>query len=442
MKTVRISIVLLLGMFAVPAHAQTAKSIEVEISKRVKELLTGDQIDRVSASMRLGEIGPPAIPALLDLLDRRVEGIGYLVASALGDMGAKAAAAVPHLIALLGHSDKDTRLGAAQALGEIGARPELSVPALQKATSDPEANVRVAAKAALARFRNTDVTDDLIRALETGLQNEKYRVLELFKDTPQLAKAHILAVIAAVEDPDRLISGRAVDLLGTLGPDAGPAVPALIRRLGVGDGLRKGRVIRTLGQIGPAAKDAVPRLVGFLGQTKVALDPETAAVIAKAAEVLGRGFDDSVNLSVPAAVAIDRIEPGHKAARVILAQSMRDTSLSPEPRIAAAERLALAAGDREALAVLISLAVQRDEQVRYMAGFALARLGDARAVPALIEALSFDNVYLQVDAADALGALGPRAAAAVPALRAARARNHAFKFQEAAETALRRIEAR
>lgn len=70
----------------------------------------------------------------------------------------------------------------------------------------------------------------------------------------------------------------------------------------------------------------------------------------------------------------------------------------------------------------------------------LERKGEAeQVVPALIEALQDENVYVRRDAARALGAFGEQAKSAIPALQAAQ-RDQEASVRSAAATALERID--
>ena len=68
--------------------------------------------------------------------------------------------------------------------------------------------------------------------------------------------------IAELKDTDSEVRFNAATVLSAIGPDAKPAVPALIEALKV-NGIRKTAAV-ALGVIGPEAKPAVPALIkGF-----------------------------------------------------------------------------------------------------------------------------------------------------------------------------------
>ena len=80
----------------------------------------------------------------------------------------------------------------------------------------------------------------------------------------------------ALRSTDPIVRKKAVEVLGRMGEDAAPAVPALTALLDDPDlGVRKAAA-RTLGQIGPDAKDAVPSLMRNLFQPPVLQSPPDA----------------------------------------------------------------------------------------------------------------------------------------------------------------------
>ena len=72
----------------------------------------------------------------------------------------------------------------------------------------------------------------------------------------------------------------------------------------------------------------------------------------------------------------------------------------------------------KAVPQLLAAIEQPDDELRDNAKFALSHMGDA-AVPGLIDKLEHDDPVVRLSVADALGAIGPAAQEALPALRAA-----------------------
>jgi len=87
--------------------------------------------------------------------------------------------------------------------------------------------------------------------------------------------------IRDLSHPDYQVRWKALEALAKLGPQAEPAVPVLIKRLG--DDYDRFRVISVLGTIGPAAAPAVPALLDRLAHTlsvedKLYRDESTEAI--------------------------------------------------------------------------------------------------------------------------------------------------------------------
>lgn len=71
---------------------------------------------------------------------------------------------------------------------------------------------------------------------------------------------------------------------------------------------------------------------------------------------------------------------------------------------------------KEELQLYIRQLDHQDPEARYWAVVYLERAADPESVPALIQALVGDDLYLRGGAARALGAIGAAASAAIPAL--------------------------
>jgi HEAT repeat protein len=165
-------------------------------------------------------------------------------AKGLGEMGPEAKSAAAALISAL-KNDKDlfVRRFAAQALGEVEADPKSAVPALAAVLKEDDKKELVeAAITALGKMGESAVPP-LIDALKNKAAAPK-------KDKPKKGPAPT--------DATALVRTKAAEALGTIGPKAKAAVPAL------SDALRDPSV-RTeaaiaLGNIGPEAKSAIPAL--------------------------------------------------------------------------------------------------------------------------------------------------------------------------------------
>jgi HEAT repeat protein len=68
-------------------------------------------------------------------------------------------------------------------------------------------------------------------------------------------------LIVKLTDDDQFVRIHAASLLGSMGDEAGAAVPALIALLESGDVHDRRLAALTLGEIGPAAEEAIPALL-------------------------------------------------------------------------------------------------------------------------------------------------------------------------------------
>ncbi len=317
---------------------------------------------------RLGALAAPATPALVGLLSSDDPEVRHEVASALYDMGPAAGAAFHALQGLTSDADPDVRQRALQALSRLG---DASVPVLLKALrSETEPEVRLSAAMAL------------------GWQGAVAR-----EAVPDLA--------AFLDDPEPRVRGRAAGALAEIGPDARgaserlarlakddedaevrlaaslalaaqaepPAAVALLRPfLEAGFAGDKDAVARRVRRLGPAAGPLVPDILRVVGDPRGSLHDSDRATWIGALGALG-----------PAGAAVEA------------------------PLVAILE-------DRKTLYI---------EVTRKSAAVTLLELGRRLdlALPAAIAVLDEDTpVPIVARAARAVGALGPKADAAAPAL--------------------------
>jgi HEAT repeat protein len=92
------------------------------------------------SALALGQIGMPAVPALIEITTHRDARVRTSAAISLGFVGAKAEPAIPHLVPLLRDSDADVRRAATLALGNIdsGEHASALVPALIRLANDED----------------------------------------------------------------------------------------------------------------------------------------------------------------------------------------------------------------------------------------------------------------------------------------------------------------
>lgn len=397
---------------------ETDPRVLAKVGELMAELRGGEDLDAMFASERLAEIGRPSVEPLCALLSERGAAHRYFAAAALGEIGPDAEAAVPALIEALADADPELRSGGLEALGRIARRAELCLPALRAALRDPAPSARVYAAAGVLVFSAN--AEDAQRELRAGLRAAPSDIARCFAAKTlgglPASEAAVSALVAALGDPHPNVRKDAAAALGELGPAARSSIDALVPLLNDPDVFLRTTCVRALGKMGWDGWPALLGLTAALAQRREPLDPKTREVIDRAARVLGARASGEVNVAVGAAAALEAITPGHDGARAVLRAVMLSSAESPEYRILAAERLARAPGDPEALRILTFLASSGDQGTRREAARALARLGRPEGVPALVEALSFDNRFVRLDAARSLGSLGPAAREAVAGL--------------------------
>ena len=308
--------------------------------------------DTIEALGRLGPKAKDAIPALIESLGHEIKGTSGSAARALAaiDLEASLAALLPRLA----DSDVAERRLAAEALGDMGPKAEAAVPAFIRALDDEDVEVRTFAAFALAHF-----------------------------GPRAAAVAALTRLVAAGPGKAREMAAWA---LGTIGPEAAAAVPALVEALWERDPVSRSRLIWTLGQIGPGAA-AVPALVQALG-------------------------DEDAAIRRAAAVALERVGPAAAAAVPALIIGLKDTG--QYVRGAVARALGSIGPGPAAVRSLVEALCGPQSEGQDSIAYALGQCGSsaATAVPALIETLKDDSWGLRVSSMEALGKIGPVAIAA------------------------------
>jgi len=212
-------------------------------------------------------IGPAAVPGLLGTLASPCQEQHERTVTALARIGREAG--LSSLIGLQEALKADrTRLraGAVEVYGQLGPAGRESVAQLRVALTDPEPLVRQAVVAALGLLEDrrdkpggspeVDLVPILLEVLRDGDVNVRAEARTLLvRYGPRV----VPALIACLRDPQTRCG--AIEVLGSLGPVAEPAVPALMR-LGLDpDPTQWQLLITALGQIGRAAHAAAPLLL-------------------------------------------------------------------------------------------------------------------------------------------------------------------------------------
>jgi HEAT repeat protein len=306
------------------------------------------------------------------------------------------------------------RIGAALLLAAISS----SAPVL--AFPGPGSNVDIFR----GMTRSGEVTTDSIgKAIQTGKTEEirRYAALACADFGPD-AQELVPVLIAALEREDEVARSYVSLALGSIGPRAQAAVPALLKVL-ITNGDQEEAVWARL-----RAAEAIGR-IGV---------PSDAAISALCAIITRADADDGFESATQLAVAALGLFGSHaRGATPVLISVLKRREQSPDVREAAATAFGKVAapGDRQVISVLSQAARMESGGVnvstyddykeagegcaRVAAALALwKRSHDRKVVPWLCDSLKQKThpFYLHDRIADALGEIGPDAAAAVPTL--------------------------
>jgi len=388
----------------------------------------GDSKSRYWAEVVLAEIGPEAAAAVEPLtkaaadgpIEERVQAI-----LALAAIGEPAAAATPQLVAALESPDSSLRYVAAYALGQVRAKDGDA--ALEKAAASDDQFLASIASWARARINPADAA---LRAKAVDRLE-----VELTDESPAMRQAAIDGMSGLVDGLDE--AGRR-ELAERLIPALQDPVPSV--------GLAAGGALIRLG------RDAVGALTKALDSAEtrnaaMELLAEIGAAAQPALESMVAGLaDEDVAYRANAAMAIAAIGAEAKAAVPGLEKLLGDESSAPEARYAAAYALGRIGPAAAVAEPLVRKLAESDDELMATVGVwaALkikpddATLFDA-AIPKLRHALRRDQELVRLEAAVALGEIGPRAATALPILELLSEEDPSRTVRAAAEEALRRI---
>jgi len=207
------------------------------------------------------------------------------------------------------------------------------------------------------------------------------------QDGDTLDTAWIPPLVSALEDDNPSVRKSAAEAIGAYGPLAEPAIPALVDALGDTDEDVVSQARSALSNIGP----------GAVWPLIAALDSADGDIRIGAARVLG-AIGPAAAAAGPALLALLDGETG----------ALQSTAAWALGKIQW----------NEAVPHLLTAIEHPDGELHDSAKSALAHLGSV-AVPGLIDKLGHDDDQVRLRVVDALGAIGPAARDALPALRAA-----------------------
>jgi HEAT repeat protein len=383
----------------------------------VKSLQQGTEADRVHAAEALARLGPTATDAIAPLqgaLDAASWKVRRAAVRALGHL--HVVAAIPALIQHLEHDPgRWVRRAAGEALGEIGkpaCRPLVEV--LSRADSSGKQRATRAlgymgaaaapSVPALARcLQNRDVREQAAKALG-AIGPAAWDATDPLKD------------VLTDRDLPLWTRRRAANALGSIGA---AAVQALVECLQNEDPLCKRYACGALAMMGPEGADASAPLSALLADSREAVRDSAARALAHIGEA-----------AVPALV--ESIKGEDPTARHWAIDTVARIGKDAEGAVSALRRLLMPSND------------STDVWTRQRAAKAVAAIGQgavaaAPALGGLLAEWPSPGWLIRVDVAEALGAIGPRAALAGSPLRMLLDDDRP-EVREAASDALRKIE--
>ncbi len=349
------------------------------------------------------DAAPIILPDLAALLEPDDGAKSWLPLSAIAHFKSSAAPLIPALLHRFSSTDSRAGFRVAKTLVEIGAAPKDVVPILIPllASKGDAYNDCWQAGLLLAKIDSEEARRQVsqlivrISARENEPMEGQDPDLNALSGLGSQAQEAMPLLIRLLSHKSRFVPSLAMSAMCRLGPDAAPAVPALVPLID-----REYLAINALGCIGPAARSAVPRLLNLI---------------------------DDEHLGQYAASALGQI--GQASPEVLAAlrrQLTRDSRVAnqqaylPQLRKASVVALVSLAGDAATtLRELLPLLKDTDPKVRFEAISGIGRLtGDRReAIEPLIKLLSHDDNAVRTAAALSLGQIGPDAKTALPALR-------------------------
>lgn len=328
---------------------------------------------------------PDAIAALLASVRENHHNLAVLN-SALQVLAMSDVDTLSPLVECLRGEDADLRMQAALALGE--QRDARAVPELLAALDDEDVNVRYHAVEALGKLRAAEAADALAGVAETRDFFLAFPALDALK---RIGDARVAPRVLPLLE-DELLREAAAEVLGELGDEE--TVAPLAALLNAPDAPTNAAA-RALA----ALHDRYERLHGegsyIADLSRAAINPAGAQNLLEALEEAGDGE------LRPLALVVGWLE-GAAVERAL-------TRLLGQADARGEVIEALVRHGSGVTDLLIEQLGSEDLEIRKAAAVALGRIGDARAVPALVEVLEEDS-ELTFAAADALAKIGDQRA--------------------------------
>jgi HEAT repeat protein len=343
------------------------------------------RVRRVAVEGLARRAAPDAIAALLASVRENHHNLG-LLNSALQVLAMSDVDTLSPLVEFLKDVDADLRMQAALALGE--QRDERAATALRGALDDADANVRYHAIEALGKLRAVEAADALAGLAET---RDFFLAFPALDALTRIGEARIAPRLVPLLE-DELLREAAAAALGRLGTEE--TIAPLAALLNTPDA-----PVHAVAQALAALHDRYAKLYGegtyIAGLSRDAIDSTGAQ------NLLGALSESGSGELRPLALVVGWLE-GAAVERAL-------TRLLGHADARGETVEALVRHGSRVTDLLIEQLGSEDLEIRKSAVFALGRIGDARAAPALIEVLD-EDAELVIAAANALAKIGDRRA--------------------------------
>ena len=271
--------------------------------------------------------------------------------------------------------------------------------------------------------------NELIRDLRSPNVERRIKAADQLAKLGPEAEPAVLALISAVGDLNEEVQNKSVAALGRIGRAAKDAVPALANLLKDDDAAKFPAAIDALGSIGPDSMQAKNDLIGFMLGEDARLSVLSCRALLRILPELDEERPQIVPILIHALsaaepatreTAIETLGSAGTSAVPHLIKIVEKSKEDPERAARAATALGMMGGAAESAVPALTGALD-SEKTSIQAAFALSAIGRAAspAVPKLAKLLGSRNSTLRFAVVRALGEIGPDAVAGVGELGAA-----------------------
>jgi len=232
---------------------------EITLPVWEKALKNADETTAHYALDALAGLGPAALPRLMEALKHKQ--LRAQVLYVLGQLGPKAAPATAALSKLVTDADAHVAAEAALTLGKIGPAAASSVPALLAALDQedcPNAHAIVFALGQIGPAAGPAVPmlTKLLQGPDQSLAaTSAWALVQIQPKSPEIVAKAVAAIVASLADPLPETRVASIEALGSLGPSAKGAIPALEKATKDGDESVRAAAAAAIARIRtPAAK--------------------------------------------------------------------------------------------------------------------------------------------------------------------------------------------